>query len=170
MNQVELKLLQYHRLPRNHEEAAICPGPDLLEGETFKRRAAITHDLDEFFQRVYQYYCKKGFWCIFTQWLYELGVVGFTIIFSGFLILFVDWPRVFNTKCGVDAIDERKLHNCDSLMKIILHEHPFTPFTLVKLFFVLYLAFLSFYWLVCFARFFYQLRNILQVQHFIHNR
>ncbi|XP_024386902.1 autophagy-related protein 9 [Physcomitrium patens] len=159
----EVELPEYHRL--HGGEDAEGP-PDFFRGETSKW-GAVT-DLDEFFQRVYQYYCDKGFWCIFIQWLCELASLGFTIGFSGFLVLFVNWPGLLNAKCGIDAIEEGKFHNCD-LVKEALHEHPLTPFTLVKAFFVTYLALLSIYWLFCFLRFFTQLRDTLEVRHFIHN-
>jgi autophagy-related protein 9 len=162
--QAELELPDYHEL--NGGEDAAGP-PDFIRGETFKW-GAVT-DLDEFFQRVYQYYCDKGFWCIFTQWLCELVSLGFTIGFSGFLVLFVNWPGLLNAKCGIDAIDEGNLHNCD-LVKEALHEYPLKPFTLVKAFFVTYLILLTIYWLFCFLRFFTQLRDTLEVRHFIHNR
>lgn len=159
-----MELPEYHRLHGGEDAAG---PPDFFRGETFKW-GAVT-DLDDFFQRVYQYYCDKGFWCIFTQWLCELVSLGFTIGFSGFLVLFVNWPGLLNAKCGIDAIDEGNLHNCD-LVKEALHEHPLTPFTLVKLFFVAYLVLLSVYWLCCFLRFFIQLRDTLEVRHFIHSR
>ncbi|KAG0627007.1 hypothetical protein M758_2G167400 [Ceratodon purpureus] len=159
----EVELPEYHRLHGGDDAAG---PPDFFRGETFKW-GAVT-DLDEFFQRVYQYYCDKGFWCIFTQWLCELVSLGFTIGFSGFLVLFVNWPGLLNAKCGIDAIDEGNFHNCD-LVKEALHEHPLTPFTVVKAFFVIYLVLLSIYWLFCFLRFFTQLRDTLEVRHFIHN-
>lgn len=159
----EVELPEYHRLHGGEDAAG---PPDFFRGETFKW-GAVT-DLDDFFQRVYQYYCDKGFWCIFTQWLCELVSLGFTIGFSGFLVLFVNWPGLLNAKCGIDAIDEGNLHNCD-LVKEALHEHPLTPFTPLKLFFVAYLVLLSVYWLFCFLRFFIQLRDTLEVRHFIHS-
>jgi len=157
----EVELPEYHRLTGCEDAAG---PPDFFLGETFKW-GAVT-DLDIFFQRVYQYYCDRGFWCIFTQWLCELLSLGFTICFSGFLVLFVNWPGLLNAKCGIDAIDEKSLHNCD-LVKEALHEHPLTPFSLLKLFFVAYLVLLSVYWLFCFLRFFIQLRDTLEVRHFI---
>lgn len=162
--QAEVELPEYHRLI-GCEDAA---GPsDFFLGETLKW-GAVT-DLDIFFQRVYQYYCDRGFWCIFTQWLCELLSLGFTICFSGFLVLFVNWPGLLNAKCGIDAIDEKSSRNCD-LVKEALHEHPLTPLSLLKLFFVAYLVLLSVYWLFCFLRFFIQLRDTLEVRHFINGR
>lgn len=159
-----MELPEYRRLPGGEDAA---DPPDFLRGETSKW-GAVT-DLDDFFQRVYQYYCDKGFWCIVTQWLCELVSLGFTIGFSGFLVLFVNWPGLLNAKCGIDAIDEGNLHNCD-LVKEALHAHPLTPLTLLKGFFVAYLVLLSVYWLFCFLRFFIQLRDTLEVRRFIHTR
>jgi hypothetical protein len=162
--QAELELPDYHEL--NGGEDAAGP-PDFFRGETSKW-GAVT-DLDDFFQRVYQYYCDKGFWCIFTRWLCELLILGFTIGFSGFLVLKVNWPGLLRAKCGIDAIDAGNRHNCN-LAKEGLHEHPLTPFTTFKAFFVTYLVLLSLYWLFCFLRFFTQLHDTLEVRIFIHNR
>lgn len=161
--QHEVELPDYHELHGGEDSAG---PPDFFGAETFKS-GGVT-DLDEFFQRVYQYYCDKGFWCMFTKWLCELVSLGFTIGFSGFLVLFVNWQGLLSAKCGIDAINEGNFHNCD-LVKEALYEHPLTPFTLVKFFFVTYLVLFSLYWLFCFLRFFAQLRDILEVRHFIHN-
>lgn len=146
--QHEVELPDYHELHGGEDSAG---PPDFFGAETFKS-GGVT-DLDEFFQRVYQYYCDKGFWCMFTKWLCELVSLGFTIGFSGFLVLFVNWQGLLSAKCGIDAINEGNFHNCD-LVKEALYEHPLTPFTLVKFFFVTYLVLFSLYWLFCFLRFF----------------
>lgn len=163
--QVELELPDYHRLNGGEEDPA--SPPDFFRGETSKW-GAIT-DLDGFFQRVYQYYCDKGFWCICTQWLCELVSLAFTISFSGFLLLYVNWAGLLSAKCGIDAINEGHVQNCD-LANEALYKHPLTPFTALKAFYVIYLVLFSIYWLFCFVRFFTQLRDTLEVRSFIHNR
>ncbi len=162
--QVEVELPDYHRLHGGDDNSS---PPDFFRGESSKW-GAIT-DLDRFFERVYQYYCDKGFWCIVTQWLVELLTLGFTISFSGFLLLFVNWPGLLNAKCGIDAIDEGNTHNCD-LAKEALHKHPLTPFTFLKGIICIYLILFSMYWVFCFVRFFTQLRDTLEVRDFCHNR
>lgn len=73
------------------------PSPEnILGGESFKWD--LVTDLDHFFSRLYHYYCNKGFWCIVTQWAVELLTLGFTIVFSGFLILFVNWPWLLQVR------------------------------------------------------------------------
>jgi autophagy-related protein 9 len=161
---VEVELPDYHRLHGGDDNSS---PPDFFRGESSKW-GAIT-DLDRFFERVYQYYCDKGFWCIVTQWLVELLTLGFTISFSGFLLLFVNWPGLLNAKCGIDAIDEGNTHNCD-LAKEALHKHPLTPFTFLKGIICIYLILFSMYWIFCFVRFFTQLQETLEVGGFCHNR
>ncbi|CAM6017248.1 unnamed protein product [Sphagnum balticum] len=160
---VEVELPDYHRLHGRDDNSS---PPDFFRGESSKW-GAIT-DLDRFFERVYQYYCDKGFWCIVTQWLVELLTLGFTISFSGFLLLFVNWPGLLNAKCGIDAIDEGNTHNCD-LAKEALHKHPLIPFTFLKGIICIYLILFSMYWIFCFVRFFTQLRETLEVRDFCHN-
>ncbi|KAL3686025.1 hypothetical protein R1sor_004047 [Riccia sorocarpa] len=139
--------------------------PDLLNGETSRWEAIA--DLDRFFERIYQYYCDKGFWCIVTQWIVELLTLGFTISFSGFLLLFVNWRGLLHAKCGVEGI-ETTGKDCN-LYEEALWPHPFKPFTFSTAVVIVYLTIFSFYWLFCFLRFFTQLRETLEIRDFCHN-
>ena len=125
-------------------------------------------DLDLFFERLYNYYCEKGLWCIIMKWIVELLSLGFTICFSAFFLLFVDWNGLHNAKCGMDAV-ESGIKPCD-LSKEALHQHPLTPFTLSKAIIVGYLGLFSVYWIFCFLRFFAQLKETLGIRHFYYNR
>ncbi|PPD99845.1 hypothetical protein GOBAR_DD03169 [Gossypium barbadense] len=158
----EIELSGYGRVPPS-------PGSEspsgLLNGETLNVEPIA--DLDLFFERLYSYYCEKGLWCIIIKWIVELLSLGFTICFSGFFLLFVDWNGLRNAKCGMDAF-ESGTKQCD-LSKEALHQHPLTPLTLSKAIIVGYLGLFSIYWIFCFLRFFAQLKDTLGIRHFYYN-
>lgn len=154
---IEVELSDYHRLSSGVEE--LSPR-NLLQGESTK--SEVITDLDAFFERLYKYYCGKGLWCIVTQWIIELLSLGFTICFSGFFLLIVDW-QVLHT-CGVHAVEP-----CD-LLREAVKEHPLDPLTFSKGIVVTYLTLFSFYWCFCLLRFLTQLRDTLEVRRFYHHR
>ncbi|KAG6776435.1 hypothetical protein POTOM_019946 [Populus tomentosa] len=157
----EIELSDYRRVP-----SPGCESPSgLLNGESLNVEPIA--DLDLFFERLYNYYCEKGLWCIIIKWIVELFSMGFTIGFSGFFLLYVDWNGLRNAKCGMDAV-ESGIKPCD-LAKEALHLHPLTPLTLSKAIIVGYLGLFSIYWIFCFLRFFAQLRDILGIRHFYYN-
>uniref|UniRef100_A0A7N1A131 Autophagy-related protein 9 n=1 Tax=Kalanchoe fedtschenkoi TaxID=63787 RepID=A0A7N1A131_KALFE len=157
----EIELSGYGRTPSPGSESPSA----LLNGESLN--AEPITDLDLFFERLYNYYCEKGIYCIIIKWVVELLSLGFTICFSGFFLLFVDWNGLRNAKCGMDAV-ESGIKPCD-LSKEALHKHPLTPFTLSKAIILGYLAILSIYWIFCFLRFFAQLKDTLGIRNFYHN-
>lgn len=157
----EIELSGYGRVPSPGSESP----SGLLNGESLNVEQIA--DLDLFFERLYSYYCEKGLWCIIIKWIVELLSLGFTIFFSGFFFLFVDWNGLRNAKCGMDAV-ESGIKPCD-LAKEALHQHPLTPLTLSKSIIVGYLGLLSLYWIFCFLRFFAQLKDTLGIRHFYHN-
>ncbi|XP_045803752.1 autophagy-related protein 9-like [Trifolium pratense] len=138
---------------------------DLLNGESVYVEPIA--DLDLFFERLYSYYCEKGLWCIVIKWIVELLSLGFTICFSGFFLLYVDWNGLRNAKCGMDAV-ESGIKPCD-LGKEALNQHPLTPMTLTKAIIVGYLGIFSIYWIVCFLRFFAQLKDTLEIRQFYYD-
>ncbi|CAA2967870.1 autophagy-related protein 9-like isoform X2 [Olea europaea var. sylvestris] len=156
-----IELSDYHKAPSHGSESP----SGLLDGDTLILEPI--GDLDLFFQRIYSYYCEKGLWCIIIKWIFELLSLAFTICFSGFFLLYVDWNGLRNAKCGMVAV-ESGIKPCD-LSKEALHEHPLTPFTLIKSIIVGYLAIFSIYWIFCFLRFFAQLKETLKIRHFYHN-
>ncbi|KAH6766754.1 autophagy 9 [Perilla frutescens var. hirtella] len=157
----EIELSDYHRAPSPGSESP----SGLLDGETLN--AEPIDDLDLFFERIYTYYCEKGLWCIIIKWIFELLSLAFTICFSGFFLLFVDWNGLRNAKCGMDAV-ESGIKPCD-LSEEALHKHPLTPFTLSKAIILGYLGIFSIYWIFCFLRFFAQLKETLKIRRFYYN-
>ncbi|KAG7036322.1 Autophagy-related protein 9 [Cucurbita argyrosperma subsp. argyrosperma] len=157
----EIELSTYGRLPDPGSESPT----GLLDGERLNVEPIA--DLDLFFERIYSYYCDKGLWCIITKWIVELMSLGFTICFSAFFLLFVDWNGLRNAKCGMDAV-ESGTKPCD-LAKEALHEHPLDHITLSKAIILGYLGIFSVYWIFCFFRFFAQLKDILGIRRFYNN-
>lgn len=162
LNDPEIELSDYRRLPSTGSESP----SGLLNGESLK--GELIADLDLFFERVYSYYCEKGLWCLIIKWIVELLSLGFTICFSGFFLLFVDWRGLSNAKCGIDAV-ESGIKPCD-LAKEALHKHPLVPFTFSKGIIVGYLGIFTVFWIFCFLRFFAQLKDTLETRHFYYNR
>ncbi|EPS63710.1 hypothetical protein M569_11073, partial [Genlisea aurea] len=158
---LEIELPDYHKAPSTGSESP----SGLLDGDTLNSEPI--EDLDLFFERVYSYYCDKGLWCIIIKWIFELLSLAFTICFSGFFLLFVDWNGLRNAKCGMDAV-ESGIKPCD-LSKEALHQHPLTPFTISRAIIVGYLGIFSIYWCFCFLRFFAQLKETLKIRRFYYN-
>ncbi|KAL1367523.1 autophagy-related protein 9 [Arachis hypogaea] len=157
----EVELSDYRRLPSPGSESP----SGLLNGESLNVEPIA--DLDLFFERLYSYYCEKGLWCIITKWIVELLSLGFTICFSGFFLLYVDWNGLRNAKCGMDAV-ESGMKPCD-LSKEALNRHPLTPLTLTKVIIVGYLGIFSTYWIFFFLRFFAQLKDVLEIRQFYYD-
>ncbi|KAG7989546.1 hypothetical protein I3843_03G245500 [Carya illinoinensis] len=158
----EIELSDYGKVPPSPSSESPS---GLLNGDTLNVEPIA--DLDLFFERLYGYYCEKGLWCIIIKWIVELLSLGFTICFSGFFLLYVDWNGLRNAKCGMDAV-ESGIKPCD-LANDALHQHPLTPLTLTKAIIVGYLGIFSIYWIFCFLRFFAQLKDTLGVRHFYYN-
>lgn len=162
--------VHYHEIELSDYLRAPSPGSEspsgLLNG--YSLNVDPIDDLDLFVERLYSYYCQKGLWCIIIKWIVELLTLAFTICFSGFFLLFVDWNGLRNAKCGMDAV-ESGIKPCD-LSKEALHKHPFTPFTLHKAVIVGYLGIFSGYIIFTFLRFFAQLKYTLKIRRFYNNR
>ncbi|XP_075490034.1 autophagy-related protein 9-like [Primulina tabacum] len=157
----EIELSDYHKTPGPGSESP----SGLLDGETLN--IDPIDDLDLFFERIYSYYCDKGLWCIIIKWIFELLSLGFTICFSGFFLLYVDWNGLRKAKCGMNAV-ESGIKPCDLSVEA-LHKHPLTPFTFSKAVIVGYLGIFSVYWVFCFLRFFAQLKETLKIRRFFYN-
>ncbi|KAL2323449.1 hypothetical protein Fmac_027828 [Flemingia macrophylla] len=157
----EIELSDYRSIPSPGSESP----SGLLNGES--QNVEPIADLDLFFERLYSYYCEKGLWCIIIKWIVELLSLGFTICFSGFFLIYVDWNGLRNVKCGMDAVEFGR-KPCD-LAKEALHQHPLSPLTLSRAIIVGYLGIFSIYWIFCFLRFFVQLKDTLEIRMFYYN-
>ncbi|KAI5394937.1 autophagy-related protein 9 [Lathyrus oleraceus] len=157
----EIELSDYRRIPSPGSESP----SGLLNDENHNVEPIA--DLDIFFERLYGYYCEKGLWCIIIKWIVELLSLGFTICFSAFFLLYVDWNGLRNARCGMDAV-ESGMKPCD-LAKEALRQNPLTPLTLSKAVIIGYLCIFSIYWIFCFLRFFAQLKYTLEIREFYYN-
>jgi len=69
------------------------------EGDTEATEEPLqVSDLDVFYTQVYTFFKEKGLACMITSRLVNLVNLGFTIFFSTFLFLFVDWGHL--VVCG----------------------------------------------------------------------
>jgi autophagy-related protein 9 len=59
--------------------------------------------LDVFFGNVYKYYCQKGFVPTVATGASDVVTLGFTVIFSTFLLSWVNWGKRFAGTCSVHS-------------------------------------------------------------------
>lgn len=59
------------------------------------------NDLDRFYMNVYEYFNNKGIVCIVTKNIVDLFILGFTIMFSSFILFYFDWNELM--KCNSEA-------------------------------------------------------------------
>ncbi|OAY75874.1 autophagy-related protein 9 [Ananas comosus] len=156
----EIELSDYRKLPSSGSESP----SSLLNGEGLKAKP-IT-DLDVFFERLYDYYCEKGLWCIIVKWIVEILCVIFMVCFIGFFLLVLDWNALRHAKCGIDAVEAGE-KPCD-LAKFI-KKQPLVPFTFPKMVIVGCMVILTLYGFLNFLKFFVQLQNTVQIRRFYHN-
>mmetsp|Transcript_9788 Transcript_9788/g.16809 ORF Transcript_9788/g.16809 Transcript_9788/m.16809 type:complete len:717 (+) Transcript_9788:381-2531(+) len=115
-------------------------------------------NLDVFFIRIYKHYQEKGLWCIVTSRILNILTLGFTIIFSGFLLLYVDWDAVWRG-CPVEddcdfvqlAVYSRPLHNGSNFKNTLV---------------IVYLIIFSIYWVWTVLRFLLESRPLLDIHRF----
>ena len=91
-------------------------------------------NLDQFFQRMYQYYISKGVGAIILSQLCSVCSLGFTIVFSAFLLGFVDWNGL------LDCHDEDSCNEVDIFINPF-HKTPTRMGYFIFLYFVLFSAF-----------------------------
>ena len=58
------------------------------------------NNLDKFFLTLYSYYLEKGFWPMVASRTSDIIIIAFTMFFSTFLFLFVNWSEVL--KCTTE--------------------------------------------------------------------
>jgi len=72
-------------------------GENWMEEQTSESREWVNfNDLDEFFQNLYAYFLDRGFWPRVLSQITNLMALGFTIIFTAFLFLCVNWSALGN--------------------------------------------------------------------------
>jgi len=99
--------------------------------------ASGIENLDEFFTRLYTYYYEKGFSSIMTKALVNTVTLGFTTVFSTFLLGFLDWNAL------LDCHSESSCLEFSQYLRP-LSEHSSVAF---QVFVVAYAVVFSLYWL-----------------------
>eukprot|EP00735_Rhodelphis_limneticus_P008705 TRINITY_DN2204_c0_g1::TRINITY_DN2204_c0_g1_i1::g.6795::m.6795 TRINITY_DN2204_c0_g1::TRINITY_DN2204_c0_g1_i1::g.6795 ORF type:complete len:643 (-),score=90.70,sp/Q8RUS5/ATG9_ARATH/39.49/7e-154,APG9/PF04109.11/8.2e-128,DUF4231/PF14015.1/1.3e+04,DUF4231/PF14015.1/0.033 TRINITY_DN2204_c0_g1_i1:613-2541(-) len=108
----------------------------LLQGEGREHWEAISN-LDLFFERLYNYYLEKGFICIVIKRILNLMTLAFTILFSAFLLLFVDWKELLH-RCRIE-------NECDNITAV--DWHALDELTNYEALVLVYLILFSLYWI-----------------------
>lgn len=120
-------------------------------------------NLDAFFSRVYNYYIEEGFWCIVLTRVASLLTLAFTILFSSFLLLFVNWYGLVN--CSSETFAHRR---CEDVIRGWADLQ--TELGLWDLTVLAYFTVFSVYWGWHVVRFVYSLRGTSEVAHFYNNQ
>mgnify|MGYP002857871531 CR=1 FL=1 len=113
--------------PSTQNDPESANAPFTLE-ERGSHASLRVENLDKWFAALYSYFEGKGFWCIVTSRVVNVLTLGFTIAFSAFLLLYVDWETL-RTECAeaslrsagstrrsdADATFSRERDTCDIL-------------------------------------------------------
>jgi len=138
------------------EHYSIDLPPDLLFADEATQWDAVpAMNLDKFLRRVYDYYLERGFACILVSRVLNLLTLAFTIWFSGFLLLFVNWTALLN-RCN----DTHAGEPCELLEDAVL---PKASIGIIK---VVYLIIFVAYWVWTFVRFILDLPGLLEIRNF----
>ena len=120
-------------------------------------------NLDAWFTSLYTYFKEKGFACIVTSRVVNLLTLGFTIFFSGFLLLYVDWTYL-RTECA------EKGSECDILRDSTYASPLRHRSALTNLVVVVYLILFSLYWTWSLVRLAMDLRPLLEMRAFCNHK
>ncbi len=131
-------------------------GPALLDGGAREQWEAIS-DLDAFFRHVYSYFHERGMRCIVASRVISLLVLGFTMMFSVWLVECMNWEGLLYA-----CVDET---SC-ATVRLVRHDAFRSP----SPFLILYLALFSLYWLWSLAHFLWDLCPLLEMQSFFRNK
>ncbi|KAJ1438371.1 autophagy protein Apg9-domain-containing protein, partial [Ochromonadaceae sp. CCMP2298] len=94
-------------------------------------------NLDKFFKSMYDYYAAKGIGAIILSQFCAVTSLGFTIVFSSFLMAFVDWTALLHCH------DEESCHGLNgNLLKDPFHHTP----TMASFFVFVYFSLFSGFW------------------------
>ncbi|GAB5361906.1 hypothetical protein AAMO2058_000753100 [Amorphochlora amoebiformis] len=130
----------------------------MFEGETHDDLEAgwePQRNLDSFCQSFYGYYVENGFWPMVLTRVTSLINLAFTICFSAFLFLFVDWAAVF--RCGHEE--------CKLIRPNVLDSFAFGEVLVV-----LYFSIFSLYWLWSAIQFLFVLQDTIKMSRFYSRR
>ena len=112
-------------------------------------------NLDAFFTKVYTYYVERGFWCMIATRLTNLLTLAFTICFSTFLLLFIQWNSLLFCSNNEE---------CDDVVG--LRQHVFSQPTTGDIVVFIYFGVFCLFWCWNFLSFFYSLKDALEMKAF----
>ncbi|KAL6756662.1 hypothetical protein V8C86DRAFT_58920 [Haematococcus lacustris] len=151
---------EYQPLPSLAEEADL-ETPMLAGGESYEW-AAIPN-LDVFFTRMYRFWAAKGLAPMVLSGALNLLALAFTVAFTAFLLLAVNWTAVLTAPCV-------EQDTCD-IMSVALYPNPLSSRGLLADLLVLaYLAIFTTYWSWSALHFASDVRDMLEVRHFVRNK
>jgi len=113
------------------------------------------NNLDKFFLTLYSYYLEKGFWPMVASRTSDIIIIAFTMFFSTFLFLFVNWSEVL--KCTT----EEACKNVDGYRSDVLSNPTFGD-VMIIFYFVIFSLYLVWNGIV----FVYSLYEMREASHF----
>ena len=102
-----------------------------------------TSIIDTFLHAFYEYYVRKGFAAILLSELCHLVIFGFTIIFSIFLIAFIDWQGLHDHCYDEDSCQSTEALRSDNSGHALIGRNPFHQTT--SLWFTMICAYFLFF-------------------------
>ena len=135
---------------------------DLLNHDSTPTLSLSIPDLDTFFTAAYQHWKEGGLRGVIGGRLVSLAVLGFSVLFSSFLLLCVDWDAVVRCSNQQTALDAQM--RCESV-SVVTWRHLDNPNALTYVV-GLYFALFSLYWLSHLVSFLYSLPTILFIYSF----
>eukprot|EP01006_Ploeotia_vitrea_P037044 TRINITY_DN66083_c9_g5_i1.p1 TRINITY_DN66083_c9_g5~~TRINITY_DN66083_c9_g5_i1.p1 ORF type:complete len:906 (+),score=442.87 TRINITY_DN66083_c9_g5_i1:42-2759(+) len=120
-----------------------------------QRESFAVNNLDAFFTHVYQYFVENGFWPMIVSRLTNLLSLLFTILFSTFLLIYVDWSRLLRCADEENCVDAVGIHHD------VLKDPSFGQVLVL-----MYFAVFSVYWVWNVLSFVYSIRAAMQMRYF----
>ncbi len=117
-------------------------------------------NLDRFFSRLYSYYLEKGFSVILLSRVMNVLTLAFTIFFSGFLLLYVNWGAIH--ECGRDD-------DCD-VANVVFNTRPLKHVLFWKVMVIVYLTIFSTYFAVTLMQIVNDMKELVDVKDFVNNK
>jgi len=118
------KSIHYQRISSEEEIVDEDLPPTVVSTRANEERGKWNHieNLDDFFTRVYEYHQKSGFTCMLLSEVFRLLQYVFIVLFSTFLIICVDYKRLFGDKDPnwADSIHFEKLKSMPTGMVLCL--------------------------------------------------
>eukprot|EP00736_Rhodelphis_marinus_P002412 Rmarinus@m.3997 len=113
-----------------------------------------------FFERLYNYFDERGFVCIVVKRVLNLCTLAFTILFSAFLLIFVNWSELLH-RCRVE-------NECDNIAGV--DWNALDELSGFEVLVIVYLALFSIYWFWTLYRALVDIRSFREVKGWYNNK